>query len=208
MIRFSRRRGGRARELMFATPQTAPPPRRRRRATLGDHHDDEEPEPIPDPVTIQLRQLQNALIRAGYDIGPTGADGRWGPATHGAFERFLAREDPGGTGQIRVDATVSPQMVLMEQSVWNAIVNATPGSGGERQSRRRPSGGGSGSTTTTTTPDPGSDSSGAADVDLGEEDSKWWQSPWLWGAVALAAGAGVVFVATREPEDEELLPAF
>ena len=74
-------------------------------------------------------------------------------------------------------------------------------------------GSGSGTRTTGSTSPPANNArNGAAD-----EGGSWWTSPWLWGAVALAAGAGVVWVATREPEpededdeleDEELLPAF
>ncbi|MFK7990889.1 MAG: peptidoglycan-binding protein [Sandaracinaceae bacterium] len=179
----------------------------------GDDADDDR-DPIPDPVTIQLRQLQNALIRAGYDVGRTGADGRWGSNTQGAFSRFLQREDRGGTGRIQINQSVSPQMVLMEQSVWNALVNAPAGSGGERQSRptTRPST----PTTTTSTPSTGgSTSSPASEVDLGEEEAAWYESPWLLGGIALTAAAGIAYVATRptEPDeeplqDEELLPAF
>ncbi|MGE3632245.1 MAG: peptidoglycan-binding protein [Sandaracinaceae bacterium] len=210
MIRFAKRRAAHPRALLFAPHPDAPHPAAARSASLGDLDD----EPIPDPVTIQLRQLQSALVRAGYDIGPSGVDGRWGTRTAAAFERFLAHDDPGGTGRIQVDTAISPQVVLMEQSVWNALANATPGSGGERQSRRPASttSSSSGSTTTTSTSSSSSASSGADEVDLGEEPTAWWQSPWLWGGVALIAGAGIVFVATREPKDEpadeELLPAF
>lgn len=208
MIRFSRRRGRRARAVaLFARPSSSSSTRRRA-AGLADG------DPIPDPVTIQMRQLQSALVRAGYDIGRTGVDGRWGDNTRGAFHRFLQREDRGGTGRIRIDNNVTPQVVIMEQSVWNALVDAPPGSGGERQSRRpaRPR---TPTTTTTTTSGSGGGGSGspADEVDLGAEESAWHESPWLWGGVALAAAAGVAYVATRPTDDEslqdeELLPAF
>lgn len=217
MIRFSRRRGGRSRSAaMFAAPAA---PTRRQAANLADGEDGDDGgddrDPIPDPVTIQLRQLQNALARAGYDIGRTGADGRWGSNTQGAFNRFLQREDPGGTGRIQINTSVSPQIVLMEQSVWRALTNAVPNSGGERQSRprTRPST----PTTTTSTPSTGggSTSSPASEVDLGQEEAAWYESPWLLGGIALAAAAGIAYVATRPTEpndeplqDEELLPAF
>lgn len=35
-----------------------------------------------------IRDLQSALIRAGYDVGPAGVDGAYGPATAGALARF------------------------------------------------------------------------------------------------------------------------
>lgn len=212
MIRFSRRRDGRSRELMFAAPSS--PPRGRRQADLGDHHDEDEDdedelEPIPDPVTLTVREVQRALVRAGYDIGPTGTDNRWGPMTLGAFQRFLDGQTwPSGTVS-RVEVSAGSSIVLMEQFIWNRLTGLPRNHGGERQSRRTPR-----DSTTTTTREPAGDASGdtASDVDLGEEESEWWQSPWLWGAVALAAGAGIVFVATRDTEDdlqdEELLPAF
>jgi N-acetyl-anhydromuramyl-L-alanine amidase AmpD len=38
--------------------------------------------------TRTVAQRQRALMAAGYDVGPFGADGSWGPGSLGALKRF------------------------------------------------------------------------------------------------------------------------
>ena len=35
-----------------------------------------------------VKKMQQALINAGYDLGPSGADGKYGPATESAVRRY------------------------------------------------------------------------------------------------------------------------
>jgi hypothetical protein len=41
--------------------------------------------------SVRVRDLQRALERRGYDLGSTGADGRFGPRTEGAVRRLQAK---------------------------------------------------------------------------------------------------------------------
>ena len=41
-----------------------------------------------------IKQLQSFLVAQGYDVGPTGADGKFGPNTHKALEKFLSGQPP------------------------------------------------------------------------------------------------------------------
>ena len=41
-----------------------------------------------------IRDLQNYLVSKGYDVGPTGADGKYGPNTHRALEKMLNGQPP------------------------------------------------------------------------------------------------------------------
>jgi len=155
-------------------------------------------------VRWSVRTVQRALVRAGYDVGRTGVDNRWGPNTRGALERFLRRINHSGEPPFEVyEAT---QMINFESAVWSRLSSAAPGSGGETQSRSSSSGGG---TRTTSETDPSSVTS-----QLDEEGTNpWFKSPWLWGGVALVLTGTLAFYATAEPEEDddeelELLPAF
>jgi len=88
-------------------------------------------------VNITVRALQRELVRAGFDIGRSGVDGLWGPATKGALDRALARTGLTG-GAWRYSA--SRDRVTLTAAAWSAIGRLPAGAGGERQSRtRRPS---------------------------------------------------------------------
>lgn len=203
MIRFSKRRRGRASTSTFRTPATRR--RRRRHAGLGY---------VPDPVTLSVRQLQRGLVRAGYDIGPTGVDGRWGDDTQGALRRFIEDEFPDAEGDELYEVDTAEQVLLLFQPFWDRLRNVEPGSGGETQSsrRRRPI------DHPSSTPDPrtpaGDDEASVAQDLEEDEGSSWWKSPWLWGGVALVSAGGLAYWLSRsdddedELEDEELLPAF
>ena len=231
MIRFSKRRGGRAERFASLEPVASDPRPavRSRPAGLGA---------LTEPVQLPVLTVQQQLRRAGYNVGRI--DGRWGPTTENAFKRFLTRIGYARGEQLPLEVDYAHQRVSIEVRVWNSLTSVPAGAGGEptssgsgsSRSGSRSSSGGSGSgsssgsggsgaragsgsgtrTTGSTSPPTNNARSSAAD-----EGGSWWTSPWLWGAVALAAGAGVVWVATREPEpededdeleDEELLPAF
>ena len=59
-----------------------------------------EEDGIPIILTVQKPMLQGEAIRAfqkgleslGYDIGKTGADGKWGKNSHSALEQFIANQ--------------------------------------------------------------------------------------------------------------------
>ena len=36
----------------------------------------------------EVRKLQNALMSAGYDVGSSGADGKFGPSTSAAVKKY------------------------------------------------------------------------------------------------------------------------
>ena len=44
--------------------------------------------PSAQPNKISIRQIQTALVKAGYNIGPTGVDGKKGRYTLAAIEQF------------------------------------------------------------------------------------------------------------------------
>lgn len=232
MIRFSKRRGGRAERFASTTPvASAPQPPVRRPAGpssgLGA---------LTEPVLLPVLTVQQQLRRAGYNVGRL--DGRWGPTTENAFKRFLTRIGYSRGEQLPLEVDYAHQRVSIEVRIWNSLTSVPVGAGGEStgsgssgsgsgsssggsgsgsssgsggSGSRAGSGGGTRTTGSTSAPTNNARSSAA------DEGGSWWTSPWLWGAVALAAGAGVVLIATREPElededeeleDEELLPAF
>jgi hypothetical protein len=43
---------------------------------------------------MSVRDLQNLLLRKGFSVGPTGADGLWGRNTAAAYQRALGGADP------------------------------------------------------------------------------------------------------------------
>ena len=50
----------------------------------------------------EIRDAQKHLIDLGYNVGKTGADAKWGPATHKAYEEYLGAYKYGYTdSQIR-----------------------------------------------------------------------------------------------------------
>lgn len=205
MVRFDKRRRRAGRPMLFA-PGPRAAARQRTSSSNAHARTPRSLGAVTEPVTLQVRALQQALVRAGYDVGPTGVDNRWGPNTQAAFRRFLSAI--GHSGEPPIEVYEATQTLALETAVWNRLGAAAPGSGGERQSSSSSGGGG---TRTTSTTDPGS----AVEQLDAEAAAPWWQSPWLWGGVALVVTGAVVFYATAEdddPEDEwlegELLPAF
>ena len=59
-----------------------------------------------------IKQLQGFLVAQGYDVGPTGADGKFGPNTHRALEKFLTGQPPdnakGGAGKTGAPGQAAP----------------------------------------------------------------------------------------------------
>jgi len=200
MVRFSKRRDT-AGPLIFGPGPRARARRRRRRRprSLGD---------LEDPVEVSVRALQEALVRAGYDVGPTGVDNRWGPNTRGALLRFLRRIGYSGDP---IELNSETRTFSIESAVWSRLSSATPGSGGESQSSASSGGGG---TRTTSQTDPGS----AVDrLEAEEEGMSGWQIALLGGGVLLLTGAiaySITAALSDDDEDEvrgreaELLPQF
>lgn len=125
-------------------------------------------------ISVTTRAVQQALIRAGFDVGPAGADNDWGPATAGAF--VAAR----GRTSLPFVYTVAPdkRSVSMPSDAWLAIqtLPAAPPA--------RP-----GTTTTRTTTTPGGSTIGP-DTYLPPEPATSGGPnllPWILGGVALAA---------------------
>lgn len=72
-------------------------------------------EPPSEPLTT-VQEIQQFLVAHGYDVGPTGADGFWGPATESAVKKF--QKDHG----LVVDGIVGPQT----RSTMLALLNSGP----------------------------------------------------------------------------------
>lgn len=53
----------------------------------------------------QVTKLQELLVAAGENVGPTGADGKYGPNTHEALKRFAAKMTPPITDLSTIDCT-------------------------------------------------------------------------------------------------------
>ena len=50
------------------------------------------------PRQMEIRQTQQMLAEFGYNLGPTGVDGIWGPYTQKAWDSFIADKFGGGFG--------------------------------------------------------------------------------------------------------------
>lgn len=77
-----------------------------------------------DTVTVNVRELQRFLIQAGYSVGPTGADGVYGPATSTAFSRFVTSTiAEGGSLSWRVVPNVPTlgRMQLYPKVLWTKL---------------------------------------------------------------------------------------
>jgi len=205
MVRFQKRRRRAGRPLLFSTPRAEA--RRRKKATQAAARRPRALGDLEDPVRLSVRDVQRELIRAGYDVGRTGADGLWGPNTQGALQRFLERIDYQGDEPF--EASRRDTTVRLETSVWSRLQSTAPRSGGEPQSRST-----STSTTTTSSTTSGPQSRSVSGQLQDEGGDAWWKSPWLWAGVALVGTGAVVFFATSGSDDEEddeleeLLPAF
>ncbi len=55
-----------------------------------------------------VKSLQSALVAAGYDVGPTGADGKFGPATMAAVKAFQADKGLPTTGLTALSFVTNP----------------------------------------------------------------------------------------------------
>ena len=78
------------------------------------------PTPIKaEPMSIEEQQQQ--LIDAGYDLGPSGADGKWGPMSQAALEEYSADqvaakgEDTADIAPIKVSPKSAQGLELMEE---------------------------------------------------------------------------------------------
>lgn len=60
---------------------------------------------IPNIAENQVKPLQEFLIAAGVNVGPTGADGRYGPNTHHAIKEFASKLNPPITDLTSIDFT-------------------------------------------------------------------------------------------------------
>lgn len=143
MIRFSKRRGGRAERFASLEPVSDPRPAvRPRPAGLGA---------LTEPVQLPVLTVQQQLRRAGYNVGRI--DGRWGPTTENAFKRFLTRIGYARGEQLPLEVDYAHQRVSIEVRVWNSLTSVPAGAGGEptssgsgsSRSGSRSSSGGSGS---------------------------------------------------------------
>lgn len=91
---------------------------------------------VPNGVTVSVRELQQQLIRAGFNVGATGADGVWGSNTQGALHRaFRAANLPGGADWAY---EASRGSITLTATAWRVVQNIPAGRGGESQPTRAP----------------------------------------------------------------------
>lgn len=91
---------------------------------------------VPNGVTVSVRELQQQLIRAGFNVGATGADGVWGSNTQGALHRaFRAANLPGGADWAY---EASRGSITLTAKAWRVVQNIPAGRGGESQPTRAP----------------------------------------------------------------------
>ncbi len=60
---------------------------------------------IPAIAENQVKPLQDLLIAAGVNVGPTGADGKYGPNTHFAIKEFASKLNPPISDLTSIDFT-------------------------------------------------------------------------------------------------------
>lgn len=86
-----------------------------------------ERQDIKDLSQQQIRELQNVLLRAGYNPGPI--DGVWGPRSRAAYQRFLTSNGYGSGVDDESGWIIRPidQMSKDTPGIWDTIV---PGSEG------------------------------------------------------------------------------
>ena len=75
-----------------------------------------------------VKKVQTVLKRKGYDVGPTGVDGKYGPRTEAAVRKFQTDNN------LQVDGTVGPKTrnalgitsvkILCSISIWHFPMRA------------------------------------------------------------------------------------
>ena len=58
----------------------------------------------------RVQQIQQELIKLGYNVGPTGADGIKGPATQAAAEKYLADVEQGKAKDVKIGGTTAAKL--------------------------------------------------------------------------------------------------
>jgi len=82
-------------------------------------------------AVISVRALQQQLVRAGFDIGPTGVDGVWGPKTQTALHKAFNAAHLTGSDWAYTTARTT---ITLKVSAWTAIQALPAGVGGQAQS--------------------------------------------------------------------------
>ena len=89
---------------------------------------------LKDLTNQEVAELQNLLLRAGYNPGPV--DGVMGPQTQSAYNRFLSRNGHDARGGNQIVKLVADLWMNSIPELWNGItfggeVNASSTTGGQ-----------------------------------------------------------------------------
>ena len=77
----------------------------------------------------KVRTIQNALIKLGYNVGPTGADGKYGPNTMAAvkkYQRDNGIKQTGFVGNVTAGRLGVPSMASSSSTATPTTTGATP----------------------------------------------------------------------------------
>lgn len=121
-------------------------------------------------TTISVRALQKLLLQKDVSVGPTGADGVWGPYTAGAYSNACAEA---GGGDCQATPASSKREVTLSSSALAAIRALPDDPRPDPAERRAPS---------AAIPSP------ATDLFVGASEKK---SAWPW---VLGVGGGLLLV--------------
>src|SRR3954465_14241615 len=140
--------------------------------------------------SVRVRALQRGLLRRGYGVGRSGADGRFGPRTARAVRRFQAAR------HLRPDGIVGPRTrAAMRRSAPTTAATAPARPDHAATDAARPA---SNRTVSTVRSAPRASSGDArpASVDV-VSGPAWWRSPLLSGVVAALLAVAVAVALPR-----------